>query len=85
MDPNSNGVRTIVLEHLDIVAKYTGTDIFLLSPKSADPENISIAFSGTENGLDQRFRVAIYGDMESVEHAKTRVLIMIDQVVSGSD
>jgi hypothetical protein len=83
MDASSSGVRTSVLEHIDILAKYTGTDIFLLSPKSVDPDNISIAFSGvTENGLDQRFRVAIYGDMESVEHAKTRVLIMIDQVVS---
>jgi hypothetical protein len=85
MDANSNGVRTSVLDHIDILAKYTGTDIFLLSPKSADPENLNLTFSGTtDNGLDQRFRVAIYGDMESVEHAKTRVLIMIDQVVSVS-
>ena len=85
MDANANGVRQPILEHLDMIAKYTGTDIFLLSPKSADPENISVAFSGViENALDQRFRVAIYGDMESVEHAKTRILIMIDQVVSDS-
>ncbi len=84
MDANANGVRKPILEHIDMIAKYTGTDMFLLSPKSADPENISVAFSGVmENALDQRFRVAIYGDMESVEHAKTRILIMIDQVVGS--
>jgi hypothetical protein len=71
------------LEHLDLVAKYTGTDIFLLAPKQADPETANSSFNGgPDTGLDQRLRVAIYGDMESSEHAKTRVLIMIDQIVS---
>jgi hypothetical protein len=65
------------LEHLDIVAKYTGTDIFLLTPKQTDPDTSNTP----DAGLDQRLRVAIYGDMESSEHAKTRVLIMIDQIV----
>ena len=37
-----------------------------------------------ENSLDQRFRLSVYGDMESAEHAKTRILIMIDQIVSLS-
>ena len=30
---------------------------------------------------DQRWRVAIYGDIESTEHAKTQVLIFIDKLV----
>jgi hypothetical protein len=33
---------------------------------------------------DQRWRVAIYGDILSSEHAKTRVLIHIDQLVCPS-
>ena len=39
---------------------------------------------GADNGLDQRYRVNIFGDMESMEHAKTRTLMMIDQIVSVS-
>lgn len=70
-----------VIEHLDYIARYTGTDIFLLKPKQVDVETAS--FNGAlDSTLDQRFRVAVYGDMESSEHAKTRVLIMIDQIVS---
>ncbi len=76
------GVRTNVLEHIDILAKFTGTDIFLLNPQPLDPEDIHSSYgNGTENGLDQRLRISIYGDPESSEHAKTRVLIMIDQIV----
>ena len=69
---------------MDTLAKYTGTDIFLLTPKLRDTDSAIVSSYGyaTDNGLDQRFRVAIYGDMESTEHAKTRVLIMIDQIVS---
>jgi hypothetical protein len=79
MDASTKGIRTSVLEHLDTLAAYTGADIFLLSPKGLDADSISSY--GYENGLDNRFRVAIYGDMESAEHAKTRLLIMIDQIV----
>ncbi len=76
------GVRANVLEHIDILAKFTGTDIFLLNPQPLDPEDRHSSYgNGTENGLDQRLRISIYGDPESSEHAKTRVLIMIDQIV----
>lgn len=79
-DAQSNSIRATVLEHMNYIASYTGTDIFLLRPKQIDIETAS--FNGTlDNTLDQRFRIAIYGDMESSEHAKTRVLIMIDQIV----
>ncbi|KAK2807860.1 hypothetical protein FQN50_005249 [Emmonsiellopsis sp. PD_5] len=83
MDANTNSIRKSVLDHLDTLSIYTGTDIFLLSPKILDADSAIVSSYGysTENGLDNRFRVAIYGDVESVEHAKTRVLIMIDQIL----
>lgn len=83
MDGSTNGIRPSVLEHLDTLAVYTGADIFLLSPKFRDTDSIVASSYGyaSDNGLDHRFRVCIYGDMESTEHAKTRVLIMIDQIV----
>ena len=80
-DAATQGVRTSVLEHLDTLATYTGAEIFLLSPKTVDADSAVVSSYGAENGLDNRYRVAIYGDMESVEHAKTRILIMIDQIV----
>lgn len=65
---------------MNYVAAWTGTDIFLLKPKLADTE-MSGFTSALDNNLDQRFRIVIYGDMESSDHAKTRILIMIDQIV----
>lgn len=68
-----------VVAHLDDIAKFCGVDIFLLGPKFA-----SLAETQNGNGdagRDQRFRIAVYGDMESAEHAKTRVLIFIDKLV----
>jgi hypothetical protein len=83
MDGSPKGIRASVLEHMDTLAAYTGTDIFLLTPKLHDADSAVVSSYGyaSDNGLEQRFRVAIYGDMESSEHAKTRVLIMIDQIV----
>jgi hypothetical protein len=88
VDPNliidgaSNNIRTSVLDHIDRIANYTGTDVFLLSPKATDPEATGLSYSGgAETSLDRRYRVNVFGDMESVEHAKTRVLMMIDQIV----
>ncbi|KAH3023715.1 hypothetical protein KXV89_009048 [Aspergillus fumigatus] len=83
MDGSTKGVRSSVLEHLDTLAAYTGTDIFLLRPKFRDSDSSVVSSYGyaSDNGLDHRFRVSIYGDMESAEHAKTRVLIMIDQIL----
>ena len=78
-----NSVRVGILNHLDEVAKWTGTDIFLLNPKQSDPEGPASSYgNGSDQRFDQRLRIAIYGDPESSEHAKTRVLIMIDRVVS---
>ena len=77
-------IRVEVLRHLDEVAKFTGTDIFLLNPKHTEPEGPASSYgNGSDNRFDQRLRIAIYGDPESSEHAKTRVLIMIDKIVSS--
>lgn len=79
------GIRQEVLEHIDAVASYTGTDIFLLNPKPQDPESTGASYgNGSDVHFDQRLRIAIYGDPESSEHSKTRILIMIDQIVRQS-
>ena len=71
-----------MLEHLDTIAAYTGTDIFLLGPRLTDPDTAGSHFNGSpDTGLDHRLRAAVYGDMESAEHAKTRTLIMVDQIL----
>lgn len=80
VDTASESVRVAVLNHMDEIAKVTKADIFLLRPKQVDIESASL--SGTlDIALDQRLRCTIYGDMETAEHAKTRILIMIDQIV----
>lgn len=86
MDGSTKEIRPNVLDHLNKLADYTGTDIFLLSPKLRDTDSAVVSSYGyaSDNGLDHRFRLSIYGDMESAEHAKTRALIMIDQIVSIS-
>jgi hypothetical protein len=83
IDPTTNAARASVLEHIDKIAIFTGCDIFLLRSKQADPDNMSANYvNGTDQTLEQRLRIAIYGDSESSEHAKMRVLIMIDQIVT---
>lgn len=83
LDTSLDKIKDNVLKHLDIIAQYTGSDIFLLRPREADPDNISASYAnGTDQSLEQRLQIAIYGDVESSEHAKMRVLIMIDQIVS---
>ncbi|RMZ85019.1 hypothetical protein DV738_g273, partial [Chaetothyriales sp. CBS 135597] len=73
-------IRARVLNETPIMM-YTGTDIFLLKPKASAFESSDGLASGTDSGLDQRYRINIFGDMESVEHAKTRALMMIDQIL----
>ncbi|EAT86967.2 hypothetical protein SNOG_05903 [Parastagonospora nodorum SN15] len=72
--------RDAVLQQLDLISKTTKADIFLLMPKQPDIESAS--FNGNiDTGMDPRLRCAIFGDLETMEHAKTRVLIMIDQIL----
>lgn len=80
MDAANDSIRVAVVEHMDYVSKWTGTDLFLLRPKQ--PVTEEDALKGVVNHtVDNRLRIAIFGDSESSEHAKTRILIMIDQIV----
>lgn len=79
IDEAQSALKSHVVDHLDQISTFCGVDIFLLGPKfasSAEGQN-----SNGDAGRDQRWRVAIYGDMESAEHAKTRVLIFIDRLL----
>lgn len=65
-----------MLLQLAKIGDFTGTGIFVVKPaesKAGDPE--------VDATQGKRLKVKIYGDYESVEHAKTRVLIMIDDLV----
>jgi len=81
IDRATQKLKGPVLGQLDLIAKTTKGDIFVLMPKQPDIESAS--FNGNLETMDSRLRCAIYGDMETMEHAKTRVLIMIDQIVSS--
>lgn len=82
IDTAKTALKSHVVVHLDEIAKFCGVDIFLLGPKFASLSD-GVNRAG-EAGRDQRWRVAIYGDMESAEHAKTRILILIDRLVSNT-
>jgi hypothetical protein len=79
IDSSKTALKTAVIDHLDQIASFCGVDIFLLGPKFASlTDGLN---SNGEAGRDLRWRVAVYGDMESAEHAKTRVLVYIDKLV----
>jgi hypothetical protein len=83
IDTAATALKSFVVEHLEEIAQFCGVDIFLLGPKF---NTIAPNLNGSgDAGQDQRWRVAIYGDMESAEHAKTRVLIFIDRLASTSE
>ena len=80
IDREAEALKSHVIDHLDQVAKFCGVDVFLLGPKFTSMVD---GLNGNgDAGRDERWRVAIYGDMESAEHAKTRILIFIDRLVS---
>jgi hypothetical protein len=67
---------------MDEIASQTRADIFLLEAKSRRKDSDSVSFNGgLEKSMDQRLRILVYSDGESLETAKTRLLIMIDQVL----
>lgn len=72
-------LKPVVTKTLDGISEYCGVDIFLLGPKLTPV--VDGVTGDAETRVDQRWRVAIYGDVLSVEHAKTRVLIHIDTLV----
>jgi len=81
MNTDGTAIRTDVIEHINEVANRTKADIFLLHPKQMDIESASLHGS-IEMGLEGRLRLMVFGDLECIEHAKTRLLILIDQIVS---
>ncbi|KJZ79943.1 hypothetical protein HIM_00657 [Hirsutella minnesotensis 3608] len=68
-----------VVETLDYISSFCGVDIFLLGPKLTPM--VDGMTGDSEMRMDQRWRVAIYGDILSSEHAKARVLIHIDTLL----
>lgn len=82
IDSVASALKSSVVEHLDMVATFCGVDIFLLGPKFGSPA--AGLNSNGDAGRDQRWRIAVYGDMESAEHAKTRILVFIDRLVGLS-
>ena len=72
-------VNDATQSHISYIAHTTGTDIFVLKPRedktqaAGDPE--------VDASQGNRLRIKIYGDYEAVEHAKTRVLVLIDDLV----
>ncbi|OAA47748.1 KH domain-containing protein [Metarhizium rileyi] len=78
-DINAGALKKPVVETLDYISTFCGVDIFLLGPKLTP---IVDGMTGdSELRMDQRWRVAIYGDILSSEHAKARVLIHIDTLL----
>lgn len=75
-------LKQSITDYLDQTSVWCGVDIFLLGPKLTP---VLDGLNGdVELRRDQRWRIAIYGDVLSSEHAKTRVLIKIDQLVGYS-
>lgn len=78
-DLSAGSLKQSVTDTLDSLSKYCGVDIFLLGPKLTPL--VDGVNGDVEIRRDQRWRVAIYGDILSSEHAKTRILVSIDQWV----
>lgn len=81
MNPDGTAIREDVLKHMDDIADRTKANIFLLHPKQLDADSASL-HGNIDSGSENKLRISIFGDMECCEHAKTRLLIMIDQIVS---
>ncbi|KAK5112271.1 hypothetical protein LTR62_004432 [Meristemomyces frigidus] len=79
---SQDGARADILHHMDDIADKTKADIFLLESKSRRKDSESASFNGAiEKSMDKRLQIHVYGDMECCENAKTRLLIMIDQIL----
>ncbi|KAI2621355.1 hypothetical protein GGS21DRAFT_541715 [Xylaria nigripes] len=79
VDSAAGVLQKHVTDALDTFAAFCGVDIFILGPKLTP--TVDVLHGDVEVIRDQRWRVAIYGDVESTEHAKTQVLIFIDKLL----
>lgn len=76
------GARADILNHMDDIADKTKADIFMLESKARRKDSEAASLNGAlEKSMDKRLQIHVYGDMESSENAKTRLLIMIDQIL----
>ena len=67
---------------MDDIAGKTCADVFLLEAKAKKKDSDSVSFNNAlDKSMDNRLRIQVYGDMDSSENAKTRLLIMIDQLL----
>ena len=80
MNPDGTALRADVLKHMDEIANHTKAELFLLHPRLLDAESSSLHGSLDMNS-EGKLRTMVFGDMECCDHAKTRLLIMIDQIV----
>jgi hypothetical protein len=75
----STAISAPFLTYLDDTAAVTKADIFLLKAKPLDD---AASINGNPDASNsEKLRLVIYGDMLTEEHAKIRMLIMIDQMV----
>jgi hypothetical protein len=81
-DLNAGVLKKDVTDTLDYISIFCGVDIFLLGPKLTPV--VDGMTGDSEMRMDQRWRIAIYGDILAAEHAKLRVLIHIDSLVRPS-
>ncbi|KAI8624496.1 hypothetical protein F5Y19DRAFT_480516 [Xylariaceae sp. FL1651] len=79
VDSGAGALQKHVTDALDTFASFCGVDIFILGPKLTP--TVDGLNGDVEVIRDQRWRVAVYGDVESTEHAKTQVLIFIDKLL----
>jgi hypothetical protein len=66
------------LNELNRIADTTKADIFLLDPEDKDDE------SSLKLTTKEPLQMVVYGDMLTKEHAKLRILILVDQMVCQS-
>ncbi|PNY25727.1 Meiotically up-regulated protein, partial [Tolypocladium capitatum] len=78
-DLKAGVLRKPAVDTLDKISSFCGVDIFLLGPKLTPM--VDGMMGDSEMRIDQRWRVAIYGDILASEHAKARVLIHIDTLL----
>ncbi|KAI1496549.1 KH domain-containing protein [Biscogniauxia marginata] len=79
VDSQAGTLKKEVIDALTTFSTFCGADIFVLGPKLTP--TIDGLNGDVEVIRDQRWRFAIYGDIESTEHAKTQILIFIDKLL----
>ncbi|KAI0597927.1 KH domain-containing protein [Biscogniauxia sp. FL1348] len=79
VDSQAGTLKKEVIDALATFSTFCGADLFVLGPKLTP--TIDGLNGDVEVIRDQRWRFAIYGDIESTEHAKTQILIFIDKLL----